>query len=104
MVQSLPRYIVGWMPRVYGYSPGNPSLSSGSQEARSSFVESRPMGRLDTVENSPARSGRAEMVGPRVSSSQSLRVRPCFFDGGMPVPLAHDRGGHGIAARAALAY
>ena len=33
IVHSRPRYIVGWMPRVYGKSPGNPRSSSGSQSA-----------------------------------------------------------------------
>ena len=38
MVQSLPRYIVGWTPRVKGYSPGRPSRVRGRVPARSSGV------------------------------------------------------------------
>jgi len=29
MVHSRPRYIVGWTPRVYGYSPGHPPSGAG---------------------------------------------------------------------------
>src|SRR5262245_54914063 len=63
------------MPRVYGNSPGNPSFSSGSHPSRSSGAARRSIGRLDTVENSTSRSGRWAIVGPRVSSSHSFRVR-----------------------------
>src|SRR5438034_531869 len=51
MVQSLPRYIVGWTPRVNGGSPGNPSLPAGSQPFRSSSAYSRSIGRFTTVSN-----------------------------------------------------
>src|SRR5262245_34163948 len=75
MVHSRPRYIVGWMPRVKGGSPGKPSHSPGSQSFRSSAVYRRSIGRLLTVVNSAARSGRLVSAGRRVVSSQSRRVR-----------------------------
>ncbi len=36
MVHILPRYMVGWMPRVYGYSPGRGSSRAASRPAASS--------------------------------------------------------------------
>src|SRR5213593_2057227 len=86
MVQSLPRYIVGWTPRVNGGSPGNPSLSVGSQPFKSSAEYNRSIGRWETVVNSFFRSGFFATAGRRVVSSQSRRareatieVRPPFF-------------------------
>src|ERR1700683_3051400 len=38
IVHSRPRYIVGWMPRVNGNSPGNPRSRSGTNSVRSSAV------------------------------------------------------------------
>ncbi len=38
MVQKRPRYMVGWIPRVNGYSPGNPRSCSGSNPFKSSLV------------------------------------------------------------------
>ena len=35
IVQSRPRYIVGWMPRVNGKSPGSPRASPGDQVSAS---------------------------------------------------------------------
>src|SRR5206468_9283318 len=86
MVQSLPRYMVGWTPRVNGGSPGKPSLPTGSQPFRSSAEYRRSIGRLETVVNSFLLSGLLPRAGRRVASSQSRRarevtveVRPPFF-------------------------
>src|SRR3989442_3872294 len=86
MVQSLPRYIVGWAPRVNGGSPGNPSLPAGSHPFRSSAEYRRSIGRLETVVNSFFLSGFFPRTGRSVVSFQSRRlrvvtvdVRPPFF-------------------------
>src|SRR6266436_9055025 len=36
MVQSFPRYMSRWMPRVYGKSPGTPRSRAGSRPRKSS--------------------------------------------------------------------
>ena len=38
IVQNRERYIVGWTPRVKGYSPGRPRLVAGSQSPRAPSV------------------------------------------------------------------
>src|SRR5882762_6022033 len=86
MVQSLPRYIVGWTPRVNGGSPGKPSLAAGSHPFRSSGEYRPSIGRLETVVNSFFLSGFLPTAERRVVSSQSrlprevtVEVRPPFF-------------------------
>src|SRR3990170_40280 len=52
-----PRYIVGWMPRVNGYSPGAPRSFPGSNAGTSRGVYSRWTGINEVVVNSFFRSG-----------------------------------------------
>jgi hypothetical protein len=48
MVQFRERYMSGWMPRVYGYSPGVPSRS-GRFSGRSSSVYSGSISMPESV-------------------------------------------------------
>src|SRR5947208_2093281 len=69
IVHGRPRYIVGWMPRVKGNSPGFPSRSSSVFPARSRGVYNRFTGRREVVRNSARRSGRDFRASRRVVSS-----------------------------------
>src|SRR3972149_2465738 len=57
IVHGRPRYIVGWMPRVNGYSPGAPRSFPGSNAGTSRGVYSRWTGINEVVVNSFFRSG-----------------------------------------------
>src|SRR5712691_4666728 len=72
IVHSRPRYIVGWIPRVKGNSPGLPRRSSDDFPATSRGVYSRFTGRLDVVTNFLRRSGTAARASARVVSSHRL--------------------------------
>src|SRR3990172_12525848 len=67
IVHGRPRYIVGWMPRVNGYSPGAPRSFPGSNAGMSRGVYSRWTGMNEVVVNSFFRSGtlaRERLRGP----------------------------------------
>src|SRR5205807_210963 len=70
MLQDRPRYMVGWMPLVYGGSPGKPSSRRGSCPARSSAVYSALTGIALAVSNAGLRSPR-RCAGASLSSSHS---------------------------------
>ena len=54
IVHSRPRYMLGYTPRVNGYSPGSPIASCAG---RSSCVYSGRIGSPDSVVNDVGRSG-----------------------------------------------
>ena len=55
IVHSRPRYMLGYTPRVNGYSPGNPIDASGSA-GRSASVYSARIGSPESVVNGTSRS------------------------------------------------
>src|SRR6266851_3196455 len=78
MVQRRLRCIVGWMPRVYGGSPGKPRSRSGSQFGRSAFVYSLRIGYPEMVVNSDCLSGLFSSTGWRVFFSQACSLGEGF--------------------------
>src|SRR5204863_3191991 len=64
IVHRRPRYIVGWIPRVKGNSPGNPSSLAGSHPARSRGV----------------RTAEALLTWPIVARLESFCRRKCLTE------------------------
>src|SRR5687768_6359771 len=72
MVHRRERYIVGWTPRVYGYSPGKPSLS-GYCWSSSPACSSRGVSRLSSLPGSATRgTSMPDEVSKRVFRSENL--------------------------------
>src|SRR3954471_23199744 len=67
----------GWTPRVYGGSPGKPSLLCASHAARSSGVYRGWIGMRDDVSNASRRSGeRSRALLSAVDSHWALSAHP----------------------------
>ena len=79
IVQSLPRYPVGWTPRVYGYSPGQPRSRSKSKPGCVSGPASGSTGAPETVVQSFFQGGAFESA---FATPRLQRSRPAATAGG----------------------
>src|SRR4029078_13427598 len=62
MVQKRPRYMVGWMPRVNGYSPGKPRSRAASKPCKSAWDNTGSSVIFPVVSNDLERSGARSMA------------------------------------------